>query len=539
MPVITIHNDTTFCLGNSKTLTTTGTATNFLWSTGALTSSITVTPLVTTSYWVQGQIGNTPCYTFDTVTITVLPLPAIKTNNDTSFCQGLTKTLTTGGTANRFVWSTGDTTATINVSPLVTTTYWVRGQVGTIPCYTYDTVVITVIPLPYVNLGNDQILCDGGTYKLTAPPGLPRLWSTGDTSQIINVNIITDTVSFSPQKYWLRVTGSGPCFGSDTVLLYSLPKLRISSLTGKNTVCYGSSLGLKLNNIPNWVKVKWSTGDSVNVISVAPLKDSTFYVKYYYNECNFSDSIRIKVLPKAIIKVSPDDTICPGIVLLKASGAKSYLWSTGATDSSIVVTATVTKTYWVIGYDGNCFSDTQRVTITVLPKAKALFTANPTQGFIPLNVQFTNLSTGATGYLWYFGDGDTSTQVNPSHIYKKKGVYTEKLIAFDSSGCNDTFTQQIIVETKYIIIIPNVFTPDASGLNDEFELFIQGVESLDGKIFNRWGEMVYEWHMPDGKWWDGKSNGRQLAAGVYYYDIIVVDEKNETHYYKGAVTMIR
>ena len=72
-------------------------------------------------------------------------------NSSIAFCQGVTKTLTTSGTANRFVWSTGDTTATITVTPFVTTTYWVRGQVDTIPCYTFDTVVLTVIPLPYNN----------------------------------------------------------------------------------------------------------------------------------------------------------------------------------------------------------------------------------------------------------------------------------------------------------------------------------------------------------------------------------------------------
>jgi gliding motility-associated-like protein len=537
LPIISINNDTAFCIGTSKTLTAKGNANSYLWSTGDITQSITVTPLVTTKYWVRGQTGIIPCYSSDTITITVYPLPTIKTNNDTAICHDISKILTTSGTANRYRWSTGDTTASITITPAITTTYWVRGQVGTIPCFTFDTVIITVIQRPVVDLGVDKLLCDGDVLTLTAPAGIPHLWSTGDTTKNINVHIVADTINFFPQKFWVR-EGAGPCYGGDTILIYAYPRPRILA-AGKTTICFGSSIALRVNNIPPWAKLKWSTGDTTNIITVSPLSDSTFSVKYYNNECNFKDSIRIKVLAKPKITVSPDDTICPGLTILKVRGAKTYLWSTGATDSNVVVNATTTTTYWVIGNDGNCSSDTQRVTITVRPKAVASFTANPTQGFIPLTVQFTNLSTKATGYQWYFGNGDTSTQFSPSHIYKKKGIYTAKLIAFDSTGCNDTFSQKIIVEEKFLIIVPDVFTPDNNGLNDDFEIYYQAILSMDGKIYNRWGELVYEWHMPDGKWWDGKNGNRQVGAGVYYYDVIVIDEKNESHHYKGAVTLIR
>jgi gliding motility-associated-like protein len=392
-----------------------------------------------------------------------------------------------------------------------------------------------VILRPFVNLGIDKVLCNGDVFTLNAPLGFPHLWSTGDTTQSINVNIITDTVNFIPQKFWVRI-GAGPCYGSDTILLYSLAKPRI--LASNKTICNGSSLVLSVNNTPNWVKLRWSTGDSLTSITVAPSNDSSFVLKYDNGECNFSDSIRITVLPKPILNISPDDTICPGLEPLFARGAKTYKWSTGATDSDIVVNTTTTTKYWVIGNDGKCLSDTQWVTITVLPKAQASYSANPMQGFIPLDVQFTNLSTKATGYLWNFGDGDTSTKFSPNHIYKKKGIYSARLIAFDSLGCNDTFSQVIIVEAKFIIIVPNVFTPNGDGVNDEFEIYYQAILSMDGTIVNRWGEKMYEWHMPDGKWWDGTNYGRLVGSGVYYYNVIVVDEKNETHHYKGSVTLV-
>ncbi len=541
LPIIVTNNDTTFCLGNSKTLTANGTANRYVWKTGDTTQSITVLPTTpgVYTYWVRGQTSNVPCFSFDTVTITVLPVPTIKINNDTSFCQGITKVLSTSGTSNRYVWSTGDTSATINIKPMATTTYWVRGQSGTIPCYTFDTVVITVIPLPAVDLGNDLILCDGGTTVLTAPIGMKRVWSTGDTSQTITVTIKTDTLTNLPQKFWVRVTGPGPCDNSDTVLIYSYSKPRISSGVALNTICEGSPLTLIANHTPPWTTVRWSTNDSSKVITVVPSRDTIFYVNYTNKDCNFSDTIRIKVLLKPKMTVSPDDTICPGTVKLQARGTKNYQWSTGATDSNITVPITKTTKYWVIGTDGKCFSDTQWVTITVLPKATAAFTANPTTGYIPLTVTFTNTSLNYTGCLWHFGDGDTSTQISPAHIYKKKGNYYAQLIAFDSSGCNDTFQMLIIVDHRFIMILPSVFTPNGDQLNDVFEIEYQAILSMKGQVFSRWGELIYDWEMPDGKWWDGTSHDHEMPSGVYYYVVTVVDEKNITHEYKGAVTLIR
>lgn len=167
MPVIITNNDTSFCFGNSKILTAAGAATRYLWNTGDTTQSITVSPAVTTTYWVRGQIGNIPCYSYDTVKITVWALPTIFTNNDTTFCQGTPKSLTTTGTSNRYLWSTGDTTATITVNPSVTTTYWVRGQTSAIPCFTFDTIRITVLPLPTIITNNDTTFCEGITKLLT------------------------------------------------------------------------------------------------------------------------------------------------------------------------------------------------------------------------------------------------------------------------------------------------------------------------------------------------------------------------------------
>lgn len=201
--------------------------------------------------------------------------------------------------------------------------------------------------------------------------------------------------------------------------------------------------------------------------------------------------------------------------------------------------AYVTTTYWVIGSNGNCASDTLRVTITVIPKPKANISANPPKGTVPLTVQFNNLSAYGTSYIWFFGDGDSSSLFSPSHTYLAKGKYSVLMIAYNSAGCSDSASVEIIVEDKFIIYIPSVFSPDGNGLNELFEIYSEGMKSLEGQIYDRWGELLYEWKTPDGKWWDGTYKDRKVPEGVYIYMITVKDNSNTRYIYKGPLTILR
>src|SRR5205823_14445629 len=80
------------------------------------------------------------------------------------------------------------------------------------------------------------------------------------------------------------------------------------------------------------------------------------------------------------------------------------------------------------------------ITTNPAPPVIAAFSASPTSGVAPLTVSFTNLSSGATGYNWDFGDGDSSTNQNPSNIYTNAGSYNVSLTAVGLGGTN-TLTQ--------------------------------------------------------------------------------------------------
>lgn len=177
---------------------------------------------------------------------------------------------------------------------------------------------------------------------------------------------------------------------------------------------------------------------------------------------------------------------------------------------------------------------TQQVTISAPPviRAEAVPTecGSPTniQGFAPFTARFTNNSTGATGYLWEFGDGGTSTEINPSHQYTRNGNYEIYLTAFYGNGCQ--VKQKIAVaQVDKDELVPNVFTPNGDGLNDTFVPRITCLP-VDLKIYNRWGKLVYEQKNYQNNW-----GGEQVVNGIYYYQL--TSSKGQT--WKGWVEIVR
>ncbi len=186
---------------------------------------------------------------------------------------------------------------------------------------------------------------------------------------------------------------------------------------------------------------------------------------------------------------------------------------------------------------------------------KASFTVEPASGEAPLEVTFSNQSeNGDPGqYEWFFfydldyikenADGFDSPEDsiefvayddNPVFIYENSGSYMVKLVSKKISElhtCVDTFYLEdyIIADTSFVAV-PNVFTPNGDGTNDNFVVKFWSMESIEISIFNRWGKRVHYWESGDirgfeGTWtetvWDGRlMGGRYASPGVYYYNVV-------------------
>ena len=165
----------------------------------------------------------------------------------------------------------------------------------------------------------------------------------------------------------------------------------------------------------------------------------------------------------------------------------------------------------------------------------AAFTANPLSGTAPLLVSFTNQSTGATSYVWTFGDTNNNTAVtaNPSHTYSTTGTYTVILTAM-SGTCTKSYSVTIEVFSTSTVIIPNVFTPNGDGNNDLFKITTNGIKDLSCEIFNRWGIKVYTISSL-GDSWDGSGS----VDGTYFYVLKATGYDGKEFTEKGFISLFK
>ncbi len=177
-------------------------------------------------------------------------------------------------------------------------------------------------------------------------------------------------------------------------------------------------------------------------------------------------------------------------------------------------------------------------TILVSPKPVAGFRwePNPPQRNTP--TRFTNLSTGATRYLWNFGDGESSTEVNPTHQYNATGSYVAELIAYNPENCTDTFSLTVRVLIDPLLDVPNAFTPGRFGINGVVSVTGFGIAKMDWKIYNRWGQLVFKSN--DRKiGWDGTFKGKLQPMDVYAYTLDVEFSDGKKLRKTGDITLLR
>ncbi|MBI1286531.1 MAG: PKD domain-containing protein [Flavobacteriales bacterium] len=188
-----------------------------------------------------------------------------------------------------------------------------------------------------------------------------------------------------------------------------------------------------------------------------------------------------------------------------------------------------------------CVSDTTYIDyMTEYPKPDALFSVDPMRADI-LFPEFRitdQASPNVTDWLYDWGDNATSTIPNPVHEYADTGYYDIIQYVTTQFGCKDTAMVTVKVDPDFRFYIPSAFKPDSDGKNDEFFGSGIGIVKYRMRIYDRWGEQIFESNEYDHHW-DGTYKGQQVQEGVYVYQFNILDVKGEPHIYRGGVTLFR
>ncbi|MCD6519980.1 MAG: PD40 domain-containing protein, partial [Anaerolineae bacterium] len=294
---------------------------------------------------------------------------------------------------------------------------------------------------------NDAVICRGETTTLTAQTDASNpsfLWNTGETTQSIDVTEEgTYTVTVTDGETGLSSSASG------TVTVIEPPTVSLES-----AVTYeGASAVLTVQTNAANPSFLWSTGETTPSIVVTEAGTYSVTVTDGVTGCSAQASATLTVYPEPKLSLqSPNVEFCvPGTATLTVqttATAPEFLWSTGETTQSIVVTEpgeyTVTVTDQLTGW-----SKSITVHAVGYPTPEADFeTDSPVYEGQP--VHFTNRSTVADGaalsYWWDFGDGQTSEEENPVHVYSEPGTYQVLLVVTREPGCTDQVVKTVTVK---------------------------------------------------------------------------------------------
>jgi len=433
--------DLTICEGDSVTLTASG-GSNFSWSTGETTASISVSPTVTTTYAVTGLDQNSNAAS-DDVTVYVNPKPTANAGANITICEGESTILAASG-GGTYLWNTGETTASISVSPAATTTYTITvTQNG---CSDTDNVLVVVNPLPIANAGLDVTINDGDSTTLTASGGGTYLWNTGETTANITVSPSATTT------YSVTVTQNG-CDAYDEVTVTVNSTTVIANAGADQTICEGESAILTASGGTDYL---WSTGETTASITVNPSTDTSYSVTVSEGGNSDTDDASVFVNPLPIANAGADVTINDGdSTTLTASGGGTYLWNTGDTTASITVSPNATTTYSVIVTQNGCDASDE-VTITVNSTTTVIANAGADQTICE-GESATLTASGGTDYLWSTGETTASITVNPS-------TDTSYSVTVSEGGNSDTDDVSV-----YVNPLPNIqVSNDATILQGDY-----------------------------------------------------------------------
>ena len=501
------------------------------------------------------QIGF-PCLSTTDVTISTLnPITASFTILDPP-CMGSTGTITiipSGGTTPyRYALNAGAYQASNLFTNLPAGNYQLHVKDAT-NCI-FDTSFILNQPALFtVSANADSASCNGndGHILITGAGGTsPFQYSINGGVTYQPSNSFTDSIG----THNVRIKDAHGCIADTIATIYLSDRMRLS-LIPDTTDCMGSQLVLLPSTNPETNRFTWSpAGGSLNsttgAYTVSPSDTTTYFLTARWGVCQRSASVKVNVLHKPIADAGRDTIICfntPAFLEGSASnvsGPVNYLWSPAnelsRADSSNIIAmprspGPHTYTLEVSDAYGCNFKVTDNVVVT-MNSPVAAFAGRDTIAALGLPHQL--FGSGGVTYLWSPAQPlNDPTAKNPiATLFNDTRFF---LTVTDNGGCLGYDTVFVKVYSGPTYYIPNAFTPNGDGINDYFRAIPPGIAKTNYfKIFNRWGQLVFETH-DYLKGWDGTYIGKPQPNGAYVWIIQGIDKFGKIIEMKGTVMLIR
>ncbi|MFN8292217.1 MAG: gliding motility-associated C-terminal domain-containing protein [Chitinophagales bacterium] len=509
------------CKGASVTLSSAQQFVQQMWSTMAATPTISVNQ--TGSYYFLGVDAQGCVWKSDTAQVTVAanPLPTtISTNGTLPVCKGGSIVLNSDSTYNAYAWSNGDATQSITV--MQAGTYYLTAVDANSCEVKSNDLVITFNPNPLpimITADGPVAFCDGGSVNLSTDSTFQTyIWTNAGSQQTINVT--------QSGTYHVTTTDVNNCEGLSNdivVTVYSLPVVNLVQL--RDQQCYNVADGSIVVDASNGAPVYnfvWGNGASGS--SLSQLLPNTYDVTVTdNNQCTGTQSFTIQPAPvftASIDSVKHVTCFNGSDGRLTATGVGGtpgyqYLWNNNAQTASIQ--RLKAGNYAVTVFDSrNCVATAQTTVtepdeIVALPPDTTIIKVGKKQKLL---VEVTPSSSNYV-YEWRPQRGLSCYDCNDPIASPIQSIdYT--FIVRDANGCADTLLIPFTVLADKTIYIPNFFSPDGDGNNEFWCLFADAVQSIDLKVFNRLGEMVFATNDLK-QCWDGYYRGEKVDAGLYVY----------------------
>lgn len=539
-PTVITSPSITVCTGSPIFLTASGPSTAYYdWVGPSGFSSTAQNPTVAVS-----TLSSSGTYTVTKAltcvvaltNVLVTPPPTVTLTSNTNTVCVSQPAILTGAGSSAYTWSpsstlTFTTGSSTTASPSVTTTYTVVVGAGT--CTNSAVKTITVIPTPTLTVSSATV-CAGSVATLSVSGATSYLWSTGTT---------TNTESFSPSTtttYTVLGANGGVCasVNSGTVDIVNYPVFNTATVS--NVLCNGVSTGSILINATGATSYNWTPNVSTTNTATSLAAGVYTCVLSIAPSCSVVTTHTVTEPTILLGAISYSNTTCGkcnGVATIIGSGGTgSYLynWSPATSTLSGVIDL-CPDLYTVSITDANNCVYTS--TVDILPSP--IFTATLAASNMELYQGELITLTALTGVSFTWTPNFSALDCYTCSIVKAQ-PYEDTRYCVDITtvdGCQDSDCIDISILCGDVFI-PNAFSPNNDGYNDELGVYGNCINEVVFRVFDRWGAMMFETKDTKNKW-DGKFKGTPVSTGVYIYQLIAKLKNGESVTKTGNVTVIK